>query len=395
MARFLLGVNYWPRTSAMAMWSRFDAGEVDEDFAHIAALGFDVVRFFLRWEAFQPGPDEISEDALHKFETLIERAGARGLRVMPTLFCGHMSGINWMPEWTLETREVDSRFRIVTSEGVTRRAIADFYTGELLEAQRTFVRALGERVRDHPAILVWDLGNEFSNMRAPASPHDAEHWSAALTHDLFESSNLPVTGGTHGEDLSEDRNIRLSSICDPWKFATMHGYAAYSAFARSPDDPEVVPFLFELAETFSRKCVLFSEFGNPACPPGSREVGGVPCLDEEAMATYARAVLERLHARGALGAFWWCWTDYAAALAATPPFDEAPHELLFGIVRKDGTEKPVAKVLREFARQRRPLLEPALAPRIDEARYYESLPRSLDAAYAQHCERYDPTAVKR
>jgi len=52
-------------------------------------------------------------------------------------------------------------------------------------------------------------------------------------------------------------------------------------------------------------------------------------------------------------------------------------------------------VLREFARQRRPLLEPALAPRIDEARYYESLPRSLDAAYAQHCERYDPTAVKR
>ena len=31
---------------------------------------------------------------------------------------------------------------------------------------------LGERVRDHPAIFVWDLGNEFSNLRQPAQPQD-------------------------------------------------------------------------------------------------------------------------------------------------------------------------------------------------------------------------------
>ena len=46
MPRFLLGVNYWPRRSAMYMWERFDAGELAEDLARVKALGLDVVRFF-------------------------------------------------------------------------------------------------------------------------------------------------------------------------------------------------------------------------------------------------------------------------------------------------------------------------------------------------------------
>ena len=35
MARFLLGINYWPRRSAMYMWQRFDLGEIREDAARI------------------------------------------------------------------------------------------------------------------------------------------------------------------------------------------------------------------------------------------------------------------------------------------------------------------------------------------------------------------------
>ena len=43
----------------MAMWRSYDAGEIREDFARIAALGLDTVRFFLRWDDFQPAPDAI------------------------------------------------------------------------------------------------------------------------------------------------------------------------------------------------------------------------------------------------------------------------------------------------------------------------------------------------
>jgi endo-1,4-beta-mannosidase len=385
MERFLLGVNYWPRTRAMAMWSRFDLGEIDDDFARIAALGLDVVRFFLLWNDFQPAPDTMSGVALDRFEAVLDCASAHGLRTMPTLFCGHMSGVNWLPEWTLDTTHRSERFRTFTGSGESPYAIGDFYTGPLLDAQRTFARAVGERARDHEALWLWDLGNEFSNLRAPRRPRDAQHWSAALTHDLFDTSNVGATGGLHGEDITFDRNIRPSTIAEPWEIATMHGYSVYSSFARDRNDADVVPFLGELAASCTHKRVLFSEFGNPTCPEGVREMGGFACLSEAEMETYAHRVLDRLQHRGALGAFFWCWADYAPELASTPPFDSAPHELTFGIVRGDGTEKPVARVLEAFARERRSVMphRPAL---VDEAAYYAALPQSLNAAYDSYCD---------
>jgi endo-1,4-beta-mannosidase len=371
----------------MAMWSRFDAGEIDEDFARIAGLGFDVVRFFLLWDDFQPAPDTMSPVALARFERVLELASGHGLRVMPTLFCGHMSGVNWLPAWTLDPAYPSERFRTFTGSGTSPYGIGDFYTGELLEAQRIFARAVGGRARDHAALLAWDLGNEFSNLREPRRPADAEHWSAALTHDLFDSSNVGVTGGLHGEDVTRDRHIRPSSIAEPWKFATMHGYSVYSDFARNRTDPEVVPFLAELTAACAGRRVLFSEFGNPTCPPGSEthELGGFGCLTELEMAEYAWRVLDRLQQRGALGAFWWCWADYAPELARTPPFDRAPHELRFGIVRDDGSEKPVAVALAAFAREQRGVADPP-PPIVAEAPYYAALPGSLARAFERYVE---------
>jgi endo-1,4-beta-mannosidase len=387
MERFLLGVNYWPRTSAMSMWTRFDLGEIDEDFARIAAMGLEVVRFFLLWEAFQPTPDAMSPEALDRFEAVLDRAAAHGLRTMPTLFCGHMSGVNWLPAWALDPAYPSPRFRTFTASGESPFGIGDFYTGELLDAQRTFARAVGERAREHAAVFCWDLGNEFSNLRPPRSASDAQHWSAALTHDLFTTSNIASTGGLHGEDLTFDRAIRPSSIAEPWRFATMHGYPVYSAFARGPGDAEVVPFLAALATSCSHKRVLFSEFGNPTCPPHGSASGSYACLTEDEMAVYARRVLDRLQHRGALGAFWWCWADYAPDLASTPPFDGAPHELSFGIVRGDGSEKPVAQALAAFARERRDVRETP-PPIVEEAAFYAGLPATLDDAYAAYIETY-------
>jgi len=393
--RFLLGVNYWPRTSAMAMWRHFDAGEIDEDFARIAELGFDAVRFFLMWEAFQPAYDATDAAALARFETVLASAERRGLRTMPTLFTGHMSGVNWLPAWSLDAARPAARFRTIASGGESPFGIGDFYRGPLLEAQSRFARAVGERARRHPAILAWDLGNEFSNLREPESPGDAASWSATLTADLEQSSAHAVTGGTHGEDLTRDRRIRLSSICEPWAFATMHGYPVYSAFARGPADPEVVPFLAALTRTFSREPVLFSEFGNPTCADGLHGGGTMGCLDEDAMALYATAVLERLAARGARGAFWWCWADYAHDLATTPPFDRAPHELHFGIVRNDGSEKPVARALADFARRRCATSHTTDTLATNEQRYYEGLPGSTAREFAAYLAAHGADAAMR
>jgi len=266
--RFSLGVNYWPRRSAMAMWRRFDAGEIREDFTRIAGLGLDTVRFFLRWDDFQPRADEIDPTMLARLEAVADIAAETGLSTMPTLFTGHMSGVNWLPVWSLDPRTPHGRFRTLAGDVESPYGIGDFYTGSLLEVQLLFAHCVGRRLHAHPAVFAWDLGNEFSNLREPASERDAAEWSRRLTAALEEASAIPVTAGTHGEDLTRDRNIRLSSLCPPFAFATMHGYSVYSAFARSRLDPEVVPFLALLAASFSHKPVLFTEFGNPTCPPG-------------------------------------------------------------------------------------------------------------------------------
>ena len=392
MARFLLGINYWPRTSAMGMWSRFDLGEIDEDFARIAGLGLDVVRFFLLWSTFQPEPKTLDRTAFDNFVRVLDCAQRHGLRAMPTLFCGHMSGVNWLPEWTLDRTTSNGRFRtIVAGGGDAKYGIGDFYAGDLLAAQRRFAREAGTRACGHAALYAWDLGNEFSNLREPASPNAAAAWSAALTADLLAASGAPVTGGLHGEDLERDRNIRPSSIARPWEFATMHGYPVYSGFARDRTDAEVVPFLSEITASCAAKNVLFSEFGNPTCPGNASPENAFACLSEDEMTHYARAVLERLAACGALGAFWWCWADYAADLADTPPFDRAPHELTFGLVRADGSEKPVAATLAGFAREAH---EVAAAPSaiVDETQYYGGLPASQTQAYAAYVRAHDGLA---
>ena len=68
---FRLGINYWPARTAMRWWTMFDEGETVEDFARIAAGGFDSVRVFLLWEAFQPEADRV--DA-----AMLQRRGCRG-----------------------------------------------------------------------------------------------------------------------------------------------------------------------------------------------------------------------------------------------------------------------------------------------------------------------------
>ncbi len=406
--RFSLGINYWPRRSAMHMWQRFDPGEIAEDMARLAELGFDSVRFFLRWADFQPEPHRMDRTMLARLERVMELIAAAGLRAMPTLFCGHMSGVNWLPSWTLDRTRPAGRFRTITEAGESPYGSGDLYAGPLLQAQRLHAREAGAALRGHPAVLAWDLGNEFSNVCEPASVADAREWSKRLTDDLQSVSGHPVTGGIHGEDLTRDRNIRPSSIAEPWVFATMHGYSVYSDFARSRTDPDVVPFLAALTASLSGKAGALQRVRQPDVParkalalrprpaarraaaardpgrrPGARDLR-LPRRDARWPTTRAPCSSACTRRAGS-GAYWWCWADYHDDLRATPPFDRAPHELTFGIVRSDGTTKPVATALSVFAREARSVVEPN-DPAIFEPAYYAGLPHTTHDAYARFLE---------
>lgn len=413
MSAFLLGINYWPRRSAMYMWERFDLGEIREDFVRIRSLGLSVVRFFIMWDDFQPEPSRMDPRMLERFDAVMNALADAKLQGIPTFFTGHMSGVNYLPEWALDRSRSNGRFRTLTRNmRELQWGAGDFYTGPLLDASRLHVRAIGERCRGHEALYMWDLGNEFSNLRSANSPQESAQWAKRLADDLYEVSGAQTSAGNHGEDLTDDRGIRPSSFCAPFPCSVMHGYSVYSHFARSRTDPEVVPFLCQLMQSFSGKAVLFDEFGNPTCPPDTVSpydrvpLPGEPlpeekelppnaapyaCLTEDEMATYCFEVLDRLQRRGALGAFWWNWTDYASELANTPPFDNAPHEMRFGIIRSDGSEKPVAVTLKRFAAEDRSVVPPP-APIASEAEWYANVNQAYQKAKYEEYLAMTPSA---
>ena len=366
---FRLGVNYWPARTAMYWWDDVRPAETDRDMARIAEFGLQEVRIFLLWEAFQPRPNRVSDDALLSLETVLGSAERQGVGLVLSLFCGHMSGANWLPAWVIDPT-ASSIFRTLSRGRVVPGAARDIYAdAELLDAQLFFAERLASRFAGHPALAGWDLGNEFSNLRWPADSDQIARWSTLLTAALAPAG-VPVTGGLHSQDLEEDRRIRPSSIAGPWHEVAMHGYPLYSSAATAGDDPDPdwVPFLSATAARFAGKPVEAQEFGLP-----DHELG------EDRVARYADRVLRRLWRTGATGAAWWCFSDYEPALSGLPPFDRAAHELHFGLLRADGSPKPVAEVWRRFGR--RAVLASPRFEGPDELTWYRGLPRTLEEAY--------------
>ena len=175
---FLQGINYWPIHKAMYWWKSFDADEVDRDFGLLEQHGFKLVRIFLTWEDFQPRPDRISKTALEHLSTTLDIAYEHGLKIMPTFFCGHMSGVNWMPAWMLADHHQPQPFDIYAGGVIyTDRALRDCYSDdEVIEAQSFQLASVCQHIRHHQALYGYDLGNENSNFAIPPDREKARHW---------------------------------------------------------------------------------------------------------------------------------------------------------------------------------------------------------------------------
>lgn len=90
----LVSLAYW--------WEAFDPGEVREELAHIADLGFHVVRFFMRLGELPASARDRGRSGLRNLAVVLDQAGDAGLRAMPTFFTGNMSGPAWHSDWATE-----------------------------------------------------------------------------------------------------------------------------------------------------------------------------------------------------------------------------------------------------------------------------------------------------
>jgi len=344
MERFHLGINYWPVASAMYWWRRFDATEVAGDFTRIRAAGFESVRVFLLWEDFQPAPDQVSDETLRKLVTVADLAARNELSLVPTLFTGHMSGVNWIPPWALEAVEETARFRVVAGSKVVRAKLKNWYSDSgVMQAQALLAREVAAALARHPALWAYDLGNENSNCVVPPSRESATAWLETIVGAIRSAdSSHQITIGLHMEDLEEDRRLgpkEAARVCD---FLCMHGYPIYADWARGATDEMLLPFLGLITRWLGGKEVLFEEFGAPTWPRDDWQaaLSQTPLLVEEEAAQYTQRSLAALQRFGMTGATLWCFCDYDEKLWSEPPLDEAVHERFFGLWRTDHSAKP-------------------------------------------------------
>jgi endo-1,4-beta-mannosidase len=359
--RFRVGINYWPAKSAMGFWNAFDPGEVAADFARIAAAGFDSVRLFLLWEHFQPRPDAVARTMLDRLVLTLDCARDAGLDLMPTLFTGHMSGVNFIPAWALGGADGDRRFRVVANGRVTSAGLCNWYADlTIARAQALLAGELGKVTAGHDALWAWDLGNENSNCVQPKGRALGRDWLRRISDAIREAdARAAITVGLHMEDLEQDRGLGLAEAAEVCDFLTMHGYPGYAKFARSPTDERLLGFLARLTHWLGGgKPVVFSEFGAPTCRPGeaesepARAASAIALLDEEEAARYVGRSLEVLWASGCSGAMLWCFADYDPETWSSPPLDLATHERTFGQWRADASPKPAVEVVKSFTSRR-------------------------------------------
>ncbi|RMG97023.1 MAG: hypothetical protein D6706_09275 [Chloroflexi bacterium] len=370
---FVLGVNYWPRRKAMYWWSQFDATEVQEEFAIIRDLGLTLVRIFLLWEDWQPAPDTVSPRAMENLATVCDIAAAYGLGLDVTFFTGHMSGPNWIPAWMLdEKRPFPPHVRqIISQQKPVYCGYRNPFTDPLvLDAAEHLLDTVVANFHTHPAIAMWNLGNEPDLVAIPPNPATGRAWTRRMVNRIrTHDPHHPITFGLHVDSLVTDNHLRVHDIFAEVDTAVMHGYPMYADWATSPLDPDFVPYLCALTTALSGKPTLMEEFGGCTNTPGQpshtwhwhnyygRSHQQFMAAEED-LADYLTQVLPRLVNVGALGAVLWCFADYTPTLHHRPPCDQSRHERHFGLVRPDGTLKPHASRLRQFAASN-PVVQPA------------------------------------
>src|SRR5690606_22991974 len=201
-------------------------------------------------------------------------------------------------------------------------------------------------------------------------------WVREMTSLIREiDGKHPVTCGLHIASLVQDNGLRVHDVFGECDFSVMHAYPMYSSLAKNPLDTDFVPFTCALTAALSGKKVLMEEWGGCTAPAGEPSTVwewtayGSPrkqfMASEEALAEYIAGVLPKLVEVGATGALLWCFADYVEELWDKPPCDEARHERFFGLVRPDGTLKPHAQVLRDFAQTRPTVKEATRTVKLD------------------------------
>lgn len=306
-----VGVNYWPASCGVDMWARWPEAEIMADLALVKRLGMDSVRFFLRWQDFEPEEGILDQAQFARLDRLLGWFAELGLKAHPSLFVGWMSGGTFWPAW--------KRGRNLFSDPVLRARSARF------AAAATQVIS-----RHREQVLAVDLGNELNCLAEAhaASPADNAAWFREVSAAVkgVDPGLLLVSGNEQTQILADAHRFDAQPGTD---FLSMHGYPVPNWHATEFDGmadplcPDLLPCYCAAARAFAP--VMLQEFGTILTADGPR------------MHSYLQPMLAGARRAGANGFLYWCLRDIPPTVF---PYTKVGMESQLGMVDAAGRLKP-------------------------------------------------------
>jgi hypothetical protein len=315
------GVNYWPGSCGVEMWARWPEGEIQHDLDVLASLGLNSIRFFLRWQDFEPEAGQYNLLMFERLAQFLAWCGQRRLWAQPSLFVGWMSGGIFWPAWKAGRNVFADPFMVKRAAAFARKAAATI-------------------APFHPYLLGIDQGNELDCLpdSPVASPGDVVHWCQSVNEAIRSAypGCLIVSGN--------DQNQVVADV--GWQLGRQPGTDYYSMHAYPVPNWHPVGFdgmtdpLCQSLLPFYVKCAR--AFG----PVLAQEFGTIVTFGAEQQDRYLRAMLPACWEAGAGGFLWWCLRDITANVH---PYVKNSFEGTLGLVDGQDQVKPGLEYFVEFA----------------------------------------------
>lgn len=324
-----VGVNYWPASTGVDMWARWNPDEIQHDIDLVASLGLNCIRFFLRWQDFEPEPGLYNPEAFKHLDQFMGWIVQRHLLVQPSLFVGSMSGGVFWPAWKQNRNLFTDPFMLERSQSFARRvaqALAPF--------------------QEH--LAGFDYGNEMEGLPDSKSLTLAElrTWTHAVkTAVLAEIPRALFVPGTSPGPLVGETAWRYDNDLGA-DFLSVHPYPIpYWQGLRF--DGLRDPF----AQAFFPYAIKAARINGPVMVQEFATLITGAAAPQDA---YLRSVLPAGWNAGANGFLWWCLRDVKSRAYN---YVRAGMESRLGLVDAQDRVKPGLEFFLEFARdvQTRPL----------------------------------------
>ena len=372
---FKIGVNYWPASSAIKMWSDWNSEEIARDFNQMSETGIDLVRFFLFTPDFVK-QGQVDPKQLAHYQLVLAHLEAAGLQALPTLFVGHMSGQNYRVDgWDDDTFLSDPL---------------------VLDQQKVFIKAILDLSTASNQIAGWCLSNEMPNDFPGKNADEVTQWFTEIIGFIKKHDSRPVvigdgvwspeiTGIGRENNLEPSTHYRLRELAPIQDILGVHFYPRYDDFW-----PQAYTSGFRILMAKSWKDEIFlEEFGH-----------SISMGSEENQALYYREVIFSALQAGATAALNWCWTDFEKPKLR--PYLHNTFENRFGLRRSDGSFRPALKEMQGLSRLSQELSADnwVLAPRdsylIIPSNFYDPYPfdwdRDTDKTYDLYLHSYGALA---